>query len=156
MINTLGIHEALAAAGLPVVGVSVSGNVVTATYSRALTAPEQAQANSIITNEYYSTLRKPRSLHAIFLDISALPGASKVACWSDLNSGIPKRFTMDEGPNAASILVLQWAVESSNTGVSSVQDAQLRIIVFYVQDNPLYLVNPPFLPSLVIYGDEPV
>jgi hypothetical protein len=158
MINAAAYHEALADAGLPVDFVSVdAADVVTAHYTRALTGPEQATADAILADPYYRTAHAPRPLHDIHVDVNALTGAQMTTIWNDLMSGTPSKITVDEGNNAAALYVMNYlALMVAGLTQAEKTEAKRRSVVMYVQDNPRYLVQPPFDPSINIPGDVPV
>lgn len=100
--------------------------------------------------------RRPRKLLDIFNGINALTNAQKAAVWNDISSGSPPKWSTDYGVNAGSIMTLHFLSVSVN-GLSSSEkvQAQIRLVALYVQDNPNYLVNPPFSPTVNVPGDEP-
>jgi hypothetical protein len=113
------------------------------------------QAEDVITNWDW-VLKQKRILWDIFTDIQALTGAQKTAIWNDLISGSPPKLALDEGPNAAAIFGLHWATATSSTTTGERLDAQQRLMAMYTQDNPRYLINPPFAPAITVPGHEDV
>lgn len=99
--------------------------------------------------------RKLRPLYAIYNDLVALTTTQQTNAWNDLSSGTPKKYLLDVGPNAAAIGALDWAVTDSGATGASLLHARLRVGAMYVQDNPSYLVNPAFDPSINVPGDQP-
>lgn len=147
------MHDAMIAAGLPVISVQVVAGVVSATYTRALTAPEQVTAAGIIANPIY-LVRVKRTLYSIYADLNALAGSDKVLVWNDLSAGTPKKYALSAGVNAGAISVLDWVVQFSGVNPTNIQQAQLRLIAMYVQDQPRYLEHPSFAPTINISGDQ--
>jgi hypothetical protein len=158
MVDCGKIYEDLLAAGLPVVGVSSpDGVAVVDAYSRALTAPERAQADAIIADPM-NLARRPRPLLDIYADVTALTLNQQGKIWQDLSAltdGIRKYYT-DAGPNASAITVWDFLIFNSGLATAATNEAKLRLIIAYVQDNPDYLVAPPFDPTINIPGSEPV
>ena len=99
--------------------------------------------------------RRARTILAIYQDILSLTtGPQKVATWADLVSGSPVKISLDTGKNADSIFLLWRIVSQTDFSVSVTNDMKATAIAYYVQDNPIYLVNPPFAPTVNIPGDE--
>src|SRR5215468_6927833 len=83
-IDCAKVHQDMLDAGLPVLTVySADGTTAVASYSRALTAPEQAEAVAIIADPM-NQVRVRRPLRDIHNDVSALSGAQLTAIWNDL------------------------------------------------------------------------
>lgn len=98
--------------------------------------------------------RKPRKLIDIRSDLLALTGSQKTNIWNNFTSGSPPLWATDFGPNFADIFILQ--LFGSSTGISPVDssEAKIRTLAFYCQNNPTYLVNPSFDPSINVPGDQ--
>lgn len=99
--------------------------------------------------------RRLRTLLAIYQDfLSLTTGPQKVATWADLVSGSPVKISLDTGKNADSIFLL-WRIASQTDFTAAItNDMKATAVAYYVQDNPLYLVNPVFAPTVNIPGDE--
>lgn len=74
--------------------------------------------------------------------------------WSDITSGSPPKWSTDSGPNAAAIAVLTLLGASAALSAADVLEAKLRGVAMYCADNPAYLVNPVFDPTINIAGDR--
>ncbi|RJQ24609.1 hypothetical protein C4577_07510 [Candidatus Parcubacteria bacterium] len=98
------------------------------------------------------TERRARTLLAIYNDLNALSGAQKTAIWNDLTSGNPVKLSTNIGPAADGIFLI-WRT-AVNTTTAFTADMKLTAATFYTRDNPNYLVNPSFDPSINIPGDE--
>lgn len=98
--------------------------------------------------------RVRRLLLDIITDINALSTAQKNLIWTDITSGAPPKWELDAGPNAAAIAVLQWAA-TSGVSAADILSAKIRGVAMYCADNPKYLVNPAFAPTINIPGDQP-
>jgi hypothetical protein len=167
------LDQALKAAGIPVDGeadISLSpppyqsnwhvltrrdGVILRIDYQATATAA-QIQQGDALAMTFDLGDRGPRPLYAIYTDLQALSIAQKAEVWADLSSGQPKKYFLDAGPNAAAILVLDWAANDSGATGPALNGAKLRLMAFYVQDNPDYLVRPSFDPGIVIPGDQNV
>src|SRR5262245_6798115 len=149
----------LRSAGLPVdhlTGTTPAQGDFTVVTTRDLTAPEiTTMDNTIAVHD--GRLRQKRPLLEIYQDLGVLTGAQMTTIWNDLMSGTPHKLTQDEGPNAGSILVLDWVNNWTTTiTVADRTEGKKRAITMYTQDNVNYLVHPPFDTSINIPGDEPV
>lgn len=113
------------------------------------TAAEAAAAQIIAAG-----IRRPRTLYAIRADLAALSAANKNAVWSALTAGTPPLWAADAGPNAAALLALQMLGASATLSAAAATEAKLRAAAMYCQDNPSWLVNPPFGSGISIPGDE--
>ena len=80
--------------------------------------------------------------------------------WADISSPItgvvPRKYLSDIGPNAAAIFVKDWRVYQSGASGAPLKVAQSDLVSMFVQDNPSYLVAPPFDPSINVPGDAPI
>jgi hypothetical protein len=153
-----GIHDALAFAGIPTIGVSLSPDnalPVIVTYAQSVTDIQLDQAEAIVAN-YGDVPRVKRAGYLIYGDLQALTNAQKTAVWTDLSEGSPRKYLRDAGPNAAAIAALDWSANDSGAVGASLTSARMRIAAAYVQDNPTYLVQPAFDPTINVAGDQPV
>lgn len=96
--------------------------------------------------------RRQREIGDIYDDVASLPVPKQLAIWGDLSGGNPPKWRRGASENKKAI----WSVAAiPQTVPAASADARATMIALYVQDNPGYLVNPPFEPSLNIPGDEP-
>jgi len=95
-----------------------------------------------------------RLLTAIFQDVQALTVAQRTNLWNDLKAPVPgvapRKYLADEGTNAGAIFSMDY-VAMQGTGAQQVA-TQNSVMACYIQDNPLYAVNPPFDPTINIPG----
>lgn len=145
-------------AGLPVVDVQTSeafpGQVIVVTGSD-LTQTQQDTMNTVVA-QFDPRPRAPRPLYAIYNDLTALNATQQGKVWTDFSSGNPSKYLLDQGPNAAALAVLDWAIKQSGATGASLTAARFRAVSIYVQDNPKYLAVPAFDTSINILGDMPV
>lgn len=92
------------------------------------------------------------SLLALTTSLNALSATQKNAIWADVTSGNPPKWSKDVGANAAAIAVLQLLTTSGTLNAADILAAKIRGVAMYVQDNPNYLVNPAFDPSINVPG----
>ena len=100
----------------------------------------------------YQSPPAKRTLLAIVADLNALTGAQKNAVWTDITSGSPPKWSTDAGPNAAAIAVLHAVATMTGLSNADLLIVKIRGVAMYVQDNPGYLVNPAFDPSINVPG----
>jgi hypothetical protein len=92
-------------------------------------------------------------LLTLITQLNALTTAQKTNIWNDLTSGSPPKWELDAGPNASAIAVLQFiATLTPSLSATDLLNAKVRGVAMYVQDNPTYLVNPVFDPTINIPG----
>jgi hypothetical protein len=107
-----------------------------------------------------ATRRRPRPLWSIRADIQALTAAQFSNVWADLSAAVPgeapRKYLTDYGANVAGIFVFDWGLYVTGPTAAQVKAGQISLAAMYTQDNPKYLVNPPFDPSIDVPGDEPV
>ena len=118
--------------------------------------PEQIAEGNAIAAAFDGEPMRYRTLHAIYLDVNALPGPAKTAIAADLFGGTPPKALLDRGPNVASVFVMGWAIDSVTITQADRDRARLLAIVFYVQDNAYYLDHPDFATQAVLLGVEPI
>lgn len=99
--------------------------------------------------------RRPRTLLAIRADLLALSASQRAAVWAAFTSGSPPLFATDAGPNAAAVYCLWVLGKSGSLPAADVNEARVGAVAMYAQDNPGWLVNPAFDPSISVPGDEP-
>jgi hypothetical protein len=128
---------------------------VTIFFDPALTVAQKTTLDGVVAGHAPAGPRKSRTVLAIYNNILALTTAQKNNISGDLFAGTPFKVLTDAGPNAAAIFVLHWGVTNAGLSVAAVNDAKFRAAAFYVQDNPKYLVHPPFDATINILGDQP-
>lgn len=144
--------------GIPVAIGGVSWDVATQriilTTDRNLTAQEEIVVSNIIT-AHDSRPKHKRTIFSIRVELNALSAAKKNAVWNDINSGNPPKWSLDAGPNAAAIAAIEFSA-TSVAGITAAEktEARLRLVAMYIQDNPKYLVNPSFDPTINVPGNE--
>lgn len=99
-----------------------------------------------------------RSLLAIYTDLAALTSPQKIAIWTDFTSGSPPRWSRDgddgqtHGTHAPALAVAAVGAIDMHTsaGFTAAEQlsARLRMVAIYLLDNPKYLVNPAFDPTI--------
>lgn len=150
------LQQEIVAAGLPLCDVYLSGNEVRIVAPDALTAEQQVTLAAVVAAHVAVVPSHKRTIYSIRASLNALSAAQKNAVWSDLSSGTPPKWALDAGPNAAAIAAIEWAA-TVPAGVTATEktEARLRLAAMYCQDNPKYLVNPAFDPTINIDGTEP-
>jgi hypothetical protein len=98
--------------------------------------------------------RAPRSLFNIRADLLALTAAQKANVNTDLFGGSPAKWTQDAGANAATLYAIWCSSQVSGLSAADATTLKLAATACYVQDNPKYLVNPAFDPSINVPGDQ--
>lgn len=94
-----------------------------------------------------------RSLLAIYQDLDGLSTAQKSAVWTDFTSGSPPRWSLDEGADAGTVMALSVpAIDLTGLTTAVQLVARLKMVAAFVRDNPLYLVNPAFDPTINVPG----
>lgn len=153
------LYADLLAAGFPIAEGGVAGPTSTfqvrVTTTRDLTPAEQTQVGVIVA-AHDARPRQPRTIFAIRQQLNTLTNGQKTAIWTNLSAGTPPLWALDAGPNAAAIAAIEWGA-TVPAGVTAAEktEARLRLAAMYVQDNPRYLVNPAFDPTINVAGDEP-
>lgn len=130
-----------------------AGTPVTGVYS----IPQPGIAEEAIDDGHadvvaYRSQRKPRPLLTIYNAILALTGPQKLAIGADL-FGASQKWAENVGINRAGMgviyLITQLGLNATQTNLAKTMGAAM-----YVQDNPKYLLNPSFDPTINIPGDE--
>jgi len=124
-------------------------------YDNALNPLQKAQLDGVVANHVPEGPRVPRPLHAIHSDVQALTAGQTTTTWNDLSSGSPRKYLTDYGTNAAAIFAMHWSVFASGATGAALRAAQNEIITMYAQDNPRYLVAPPWDTTINVPGDMP-
>src|SRR5262249_4417502 len=95
---------------------------------------------------------------AIRGDIQALTTTQWNLVWADLSAPatpIPRKYLGDYGTNAGPIFVFDWSLYVSGPTAAQQKAGQISLAAMYSQDNPNYLVHPPFHSTINVPGDEP-
>lgn len=97
-----------------------------------------------------------RSLFAIYTDLNALSTAQKNAIWADFTSGTPPKWSLDDGPEAPTVMALSVpAIDLTGLTAADQLKARLKMVAAYLLDYPLYLANATFggvpIPSVLGY-----
>jgi hypothetical protein len=128
-------------------------------YEAALTAPQKSQLDGVLAAHVPVGPRRPRPLWEIRADVQALSAAQWAAIWADLSAAVsggpPRKYLMDYGANAGPIFVFDWGLYVSGPTAAQQKAGQISLTALYVQDNPSFLVHPPFAPEVDVPGDEP-
>lgn len=102
-----------------------------------------------------SLRRVPRTLLAIYTDLKALTAQQQGAIWTDISSGSPAKYFSDQGAEPGAVSIYDFIIFKSGLPGPAITDAQFRLVAIYTRDNPTYLVNPPFAPTVNVPGDQP-
>ena len=105
----------------------------------------QDQGNAIAAT-WPNTMYRSRLLWDIWQQLNTLTTKQQNSITTDLQTGSPPKQFAVEQPNTTAAFS-SWQVSSG---------ASMTSATFYVQDNPMYLINPPFDPSISVPGWEPV
>jgi hypothetical protein len=145
-INSDLLQQEIEAEGLPIepMGVSVDIFNIRIAMQRVLDAPEKATLDTVVANHTPPVPMRKRILYDILQDYQALSGSQRSTVWQDL-----------AGPNAAAVFSLHWATGQGGSP-TAIDVAKNYLASAYVQDNPDYLINPPFDTSIDISGEEPI
>lgn len=116
----------------------------------------QAQKDLVntIVNGWTWKSRRARLLTDIRNDINALTATQKTNIRNDLLAGTPSKAQGDRGPGGDALLVL-WTLQQVG-GLSAADKVIVGVsaAALYARDNPTYLVNPTFDPTINVSGDE--
>jgi hypothetical protein len=100
-------------------------------------------------------LGNKRLLCDVFSSIQALTAQQRTNLWNDLKApapGAPRKYLTDEFVNAAAIFALDYSANQTSGG--QLVAAQNSIMAMWIQDYPLYAVNPSFDASINVPGYE--
>lgn len=148
------LTQQLLLAGIPVVGVSQTADGYVVEYDPSATPAQIAQGNAMAAATAPGNYR-PRKLYDIVQSLNALTAVQKTNISNDLFGGLPPKWTQDTGPNAADLLVLYTLTLTTGLSTADKNTVRLHAAAIYVMDNPLYLLSPPFDPTISAAGDEP-
>lgn len=99
--------------------------------------------------------RKPRRPYDVAVAIAGLSTAQWNNVVADLFAGSPAKWQLDNGPYAVSIGAGACFAIQSNGAFLFNKFQQFDLAAIYCVDNPTYLVNPSFDPTINIPGDQP-
>jgi hypothetical protein len=150
-------------AGLPVTGTlggAIGSTSVTVVTSVDLTEGQVATLNAVVA-AHDGRPRRTRKFIDVYLQVNALTNAQKDAVIADLQispTTASSKWTGLKPPQDSPAAVLHWCgTNLAGATAAERRDAGVRIAVMWCQQNPLFLVNPTFHPSLSgvnIPGDE--
>jgi hypothetical protein len=113
-----------------------------------------------IVNAHDGRPRHARPLWAIRQDVQALSTTQFSNVWNNLSASVPgeapRFYLTDYGVNAGAIFVFDHVIYVVQGTAAQQRAAQLSLTALYVQDNPAYLIHPPFDSTINIDGTEPV
>jgi len=141
--------------GIPIVGVAGPPWVVH--YDPSATQAQKDQGDALAAS-FDGKARQSRPLWAIRGDIQALTVTQWGNVWADLSAAsgpVPRKYLADTGPNAATIFCYDHVIYVVGGTAAQQKAGQVSLTACYAQDNPFYLVNPPFDPSINVNGLEP-
>jgi len=128
-------------------------------FDAALTPADKGRLDGVVA-AHDGRPRRARPLWSIRADVQALTAAQWGNVWADLSAPVagqaPRKYLMDYGVNAGPIFVFDWSLYVSGPTAAQQKAGQISLTALYVQDNPTFLVKPPFDPSINVPGDEPV
>jgi len=165
--NTVQLSTEITNAGLPthqVYGSGYSGpgdpicTDVQVGFDPDIDALQKTTLDGVIAAHVPQGPRRSRLIFDIYNDIGFLSAVQKTKIWDDLSPGNPPKWAKDRGMNAADLHII-WMLATQLAVVSSAGDKNLcrqMLIAIYTQDNPNYLVHPPFDNTINIPGDEPI
>lgn len=93
-----------------------------------------------------------RTFLAIYNDLNALTVAQKNNIWTAFVAGTPPLWSRDEGAHAGTVmacagLAIDMAISAGFTAADQTR-ARLRMVAAYLVDNPTWLTQPAFDPSI--------
>jgi hypothetical protein len=149
------------AAGIPVTDVQRLGDEAETVYvitDRDLTPAEKAALDALVA-AHDGRPRRARSLADIYDDLAGLLPAQQDAILADLQLGAAlstsPKWTSLRPPQDGPAFAAWWAA-TKLAGATNAEKRQAGGIIasMYAQQNPKYLVNPAFAPSVNVPGDE--
>jgi len=158
----------ITAAGLPApsdirgsgyAGPGTFATSVEVVYAAPLTPAGVNTLDAVVAAHVPAGPRKARPLWKIRADIQALTTTQFNNVWADLSAAVsggpPRKYLQDYGTNAGPIFVFDWSLYVTGPTAAQVKAGQISLTAMYVQDNPSYLIHPPFDSSINIDGSEP-
>jgi hypothetical protein len=165
--RTSQLETEIVAAGLPApVAVNGSGytdpgsfaTTVQVHYAAPLSPAGVNTLGDVVAAHVPAGPRQPRPLWAIRADVQALSTGQFGNVWNDLSAAagsVPRKYLTDYGVNAGSIFCYDHLIYVVQGTAAQVRAGQISLTSLYCQDNPKYLVNPPFDTSIDVPGDQP-
>jgi len=145
--------------GIPAISIQQEGGAFTVTYDPSATAGQIAQGNQIAST-WPTYSQQTRDSTGIYTDVRALSASQKnniTGPSGDLYSGTPMKALRDMGPNQNTIAALLTVRQCSFCNAAA--DRQLidnQVTALYTADNPYYLANPTFDPTISVAALVPV
>lgn len=174
MIDIILLTQELIDAGLPITGVAVlplgsdtsgygcstfyvrEGIIVRVDWIPADFPPTPIQdslaASIVAAHNGPRELRPPLD---IWNDLALLTDVQRDAIWTDLTSGSPQKFLVDNGPHAFDVWQQYRRIQDEGLGVNVQKKVKAGGVVAYLLDFPKYLVHPSFDPTINVPGDRP-
>lgn len=151
------LSDALLAAGVPIVNVTMRGSTPTINYAPGATPAQVAQGNAILAAANFG-LRRPRPLMDIYAQFVATTPAQQDAVIADLQVArdppAAAKWTQLRPPQDAAAVVAWWAATRlAGATPSEKRQAGGLIAAMWCQQHPDYLTKAPF--AFNIPGDEP-
>jgi hypothetical protein len=95
------------------------------------------------------------SLSSLYQSVAALSQTQRNNIWADLSAPAtptPRKYLTDYGTNASAIFTMDYLLYVVGGTAAQVDSGRNDIISFWTQDNPQYLINPAFDPSISVPG----
>lgn len=147
-----------AALGIPLAGTSYDPTAtppLSVTYAPDA-APAQIDQGNTLLASWDMRIYRTRTLSDLIAALQALTAAQKTNISNDLFSGSPFKVLTDTSSNESAIYVLYYNTQTGGTSASDKNLAKLYAASLYVQDNPVYLIQPTFDSSINVPGWEPI
>lgn len=124
-------------------------------YPPDATEEQKAQGDALATDWPPDTYQS-RTLYAIRDDILALTPAQQDNIIADLWSGTPEKILLHQGSNCSPIFAVFFSLGNGAFAATPERLGRIYASALYVQERPVYLINPGFDPSINVPGWEPV
>jgi len=137
--------------GIPILGVGFDGTTFTVQYDPSATAGQITQGNQVAST-WPTYNQKTRDITAIYTDVRALSASQKnniTGPSGDLYSGTPMKALLDTGGNQntiAALLTVRQCSFCTAAADRALNDNQVTAL--YTADNPYYLSQPAFDPTI--------
>src|SRR5262245_48357952 len=140
--------------GIPIIGVSGGPPWVIA-YDPSATQAQKDQGDALAA-AFDGKDRRYRSMFSIYADVAALTTLQKGRIWNNLGAGGDKLYYHDLGINVAAIMVWDFLIFNAALAQTAVDEAKLRLIAQYTQDNCYFLTQPIWDSTINVPGLEVV
>jgi hypothetical protein len=148
------LQAEIVAVGLPVDHIAGgAANLIVIYMTRDLLPGEKTILDNTVAS-HDGRPRGKRPIISIYTDLGSLSINQRTAIWSNLTAGTPPLWTLDLGPNAATLYSFRFQATTGSLTVAERNDAQRWAVAMYCQDNPKYLVAPTFDPTINVAGDQ--